>query len=203
MDIINTIKEEKVYSSEEYHHAEELAPNKNEFRNGKIIPMPGGSSNHADIIGNIYICLRMALKSSNFRVFNSELKIHIKALNQNVYPDSSVVLSPPNYQDNKFAVTNPILVVEVLSDSTAKYDRGQKFLKYKAIPTFKEYVLIDQDVPMVDVLTLKDKEWVMTTYVGLEDIIVLPTLNCTIPMKNIYENVEDLEHPQGVIDFEK
>ena len=199
----NILVKEKLYSSKEYHQLEELAATKHEFRNGKIVQMPGGSSNHADIIGNIYVCLRAAIKSlrQSYRVFNSELKIHIPSYNQNVYPDAFVITGNPIYIDNKFSVSNPTLVVEVLSDSTARYDRGRKFLQYKSIPTFREYVLIEQDVPMVDVIIKRGEEWVIKTYIGLEDVVVLESLGCEIKMTDIYENVADLEPPQGVMDF--
>ena len=203
--MIEAIDKEKLLTVEEYHKQEETATHKSEFINGKLSPMPGGSSNHADIIGNIYMSLRLTLKSlgKNFRVFNSELKIYIEAFKQNVYPDTFVVTEKPQYIDNKFSVSNPTLIVEVLSDSTGRYDRGQKFLKYKSLSSFAEYVLIEQDMPMVDVITKKEDNWIIKTYVGLEDTVVLESIGCEIPMADIYENVEDLENPQGVLDFEE
>lgn len=203
--MIEVIDKEKLLTVEEYHKQEETATHKSEFINGKLSPMPGGSSNHADIIGNIYMSLRLTLKSlgKNYRVFNSELKIYIEAFKQNVYPDTFVVTEKPQYVDNKFSVSNPTLIVEVLSDSTGRYDRGQKFLKYKSLPSFAEYVLIEQDMPMVDVITKKEDNWIIKTYVGLEDTVVLESIGCEIPMADIYENVEDLENPQGVLDFEE
>ena len=203
--MIEVIDKEKLLTVEEYHKQEETATHKSEFINGKLSPMPGGSSNHADIIGNIYMSLRLTLKSlgKNFRVFNSELKIYIEAFKQNVYPDTFVVTEKPQYVDNKFSVSNPTLIVEVLSDSTGRYDRGQKFLKYKSLPSFTEYVLIEQDMPMVDVITKKEDNWIIKTYVGLEDTVVLESIGCEIPMADIYENVEDLENPQGVLEFEE
>lgn len=203
--MIEVIDKEKLLTVEEYHKQEETATHKSEFINGKLSPMPGGSSNHADIIGNIYMSLRLTLKSlgKNFRVFNGELKIYIEAFKQNVYPDTFVVTEKPQYVDNKFSVSNPTLIVEVLSDSTGRYDRGQKFLKYKSLPSFTEYVLIEQDMPMVDVITKKEDNWIIKTYVGLEDTVVLESIGCEIPMADIYENVEDLENPQGVLEFEE
>lgn len=203
--MIEVIDKEKLLTVEEYHKQEETATHKSEFINGKLSPMPGGSSNHADIIGNIYMSLRLTLKSlgKNYRVFNSELKIYLEAFKQNVYPDTFVVTEKPQYVDNKFSVSNPTLIVEVLSDSTGRYDRGQKFLKYKSLPSFAEYVLIEQDMPMVDVITKKEDNWIIKTYVGLEDTVVLESIGCEIPMADIYENVEDLENPQGVLDFEE
>lgn len=203
--MIEVIDKEKLLTVEEYHKQEETATHKSEFINGKLSPMPGGSSNHADIIGNIYMSLRLTLKSlgKNFRVFNGELKIYIEPFKQNVYPDTFVVTEKPQYVDNKFSVSNPTLIVEVLSDSTGRYDRGQKFLKYKSLPSFTEYVLIEQDMPMVDVITKKEDNWIIKTYVGLEDTVVLESIGCEIPMADIYENVEDLENPQGVLEFEE
>jgi Uma2 family endonuclease len=203
--MIEILEKEKLLSAEDYHKLEEIAKHKSEFRNGKLVAMPGGSSNHADIIGNIYMTLRLTLKKSGkkFRVFNSELKVFLAAYNQNVYPDSFVVTEKPKYVDNKFSVSNPTLIVEVLSESTAHYDRSRKFLKYKSLPSFTEYVLIEQDVPMVDVITKKDGNWIIKSYVGLEDTVILESIGCQIKMQDIYENVEDLESPQGIFDFEE
>ena len=205
IDMIEVLEKEKLLTVEEYHKLEETATQKSEFINGKLNPMPGGSSNHADIIGNIYMTLRLTLKSlgKKFRVFNSDLKIHLAAHNQNVYPDAFVITEKPQYVDNKFSVSNPTLIVEVLSDSTARYDRGSKCLKYKSLPSFTEYVLIEQDMPMVDVITKKEENWIIKSYVGLKDTVVLESIGCEISMEDIYENVEDLKNPQGIMDFEK
>ena len=198
MVTVSTSITKKRYTLEEYFEMEEKALFKNEFYKGKLIPMPGGTIAHSDISGNIFMIFKMAIKSSklNFRVYNSDQKVYIDTFEKAVYPDVTLVSAKPElYKKGKHAIINPTLIVEVLSKSTASYDRGLKFVQYQSIPTFVEYILIEQDVPMVEVRTKKGEDWVTKTYVGLEDTVKLNSLNCEISMADIYENVEGLGDP--------
>ena len=204
--MIEAIDKEKLLTVEEYYKLEESATQKHEFNHGKLTPMPGGSISHNRIKGNIFFSLKSFSKQVDkaIEVLDSDQKIYVPDYDSHVYSDTCVIIGKPKLLSKaKQAVTNPALIVEVLSDSTGRYDRGQKFLKYKSLPSFAEYVLIEQDMPMVDVITKKEDNWIIKTYVGLEDTVVLESIGCEIPMADIYENVEDLENPQGVLDFEE
>jgi len=145
-----TLKAEKTfYTVEEYLALEEYALERHEYDNGKIIQMPGGSNIHAEIALNIGSCLKIRAKQDNprkFKVYGSDLKIGIEAVNAIVYPDVIVVVEKPEFfHEKRQVITNPIVIIEVLSQSTQKYDRTEKFEKYKTIPSLKEYLLVSQD----------------------------------------------------------
>lgn len=106
------------------------------------------------------------------------------------------------FKKNK-AITNPSILFEVLSESTYRYDKGEKFRKYQLLPSFKEYVLIEQDSPVIDVLVKKENgKWEMSSFIGLDDVLELTTLDIKIPLSDIYEDVKDLSVPQYKIDLE-
>ncbi|NES07358.1 MAG: Uma2 family endonuclease [Okeania sp. SIO2F4] len=137
--------ENKIYIPEEYFLLEETAENQHEYRNGEIIPMTGGTTNHNEIASNFCAYLKLALKSKNYRVFISDITLSIPDYNLYTYPDLMIIEGQPSYYQNRNnTVTNPSIIVEVLSKSTANYDRGEKFKIYRSIPDFKEYILIDQ-----------------------------------------------------------
>ena len=181
----------KVYSVEEYYQLEEKAIYKSEFHNGKLVPMSGGTIEHGKIGGNIYFFLRMLeeMNQVEWEVFNSDQKIYIPAINQILYSDTCVVSEEVATYKGQ-SITNPCLVFDVLSKSTAGYDRGGKFRKYKLLPSFVEYVLVDQYQPIVDVFLKKDNnQWLLTTYTGLDALVPLQSIKGALKMKDIYKNV--------------
>jgi len=203
--VLEKVKE-KTFTLEEYFKREEKATYKNEFQNGKIIPMAGGTISHSDISCNIYHNLRLTLKQEEkkIRIFGSDQKIFIPAFNHIVYSDTFVVKGKlETYKGGNQAILNPTLVVEVSSDSTAGYDRRGKFRKYQSLASFQEYLLVDQETPMVDVLfRLKNGDWRMKSYVGLDAVIHLQSIDCELKMAAIYENIPDLKDPQTVLEFD-
>jgi Uma2 family endonuclease len=195
----------KTYTFDEYFELEENAPFKSEFHNGKISPMPGGTLNHAVIIGNLFFYLKMVIKQQSIsaKVYNSEVKVLVKAIEEAFYPDNFIVLPPTEVYRKDKAVTNPSIIFEVLSDSTEGYDRGEKFRKYKMLSSFQEYVLIEQDQPVIDVLYKKENgAWELNSYIGLDDTLILNTLDIKIPLSDIYEDAKGLTLPQYKMDLE-
>lgn len=190
----------KNYTLEEYFELEEKAIYKSEYQNGNIEAMSGGTISHSVIGGNAYFYLRMALKSleKDFKAFSNDQKIYLPALNQVVYADSCVVAGEVEvYQSSNQLITNPALIVEVLSNSTAGYDRGEKFRKYQTLPSFQEYILVDQTQPIVDVLYKEaNLKWRLKTYIGLDEILKIESIGIELKMKDLYEDVEGLQDPQ-------
>jgi Uma2 family endonuclease len=191
--------EERIYTEEEYLAMEEQSQEKHEFYNGKMIAMPGGTATHNLIATNIATGLTIALEKSlqeNFLVFNSDMKIHIARIASFVYPDAVVVCEKIElYRDRKDVIINPLLIVEVASPSTAAYDRGNKFRYYKSLPSFKEYVIIEQETPYV-LASFKTAEntWTDTEATDLNQSIHLQSINCSIDLKRIYKHVQfDME----------
>ncbi len=166
---------------------------KYEFHNGEIYAMSGGTLNHGIIGSNIHteIKTRLNAKKSGCRTFNSDVKTFIKNLNVYVYPDTSVVCGAIEQSDEGHAICNPILIVEVLSKSTASYDRGDKFHKYQNIPSLQEYILIQQENKIIDIYYRQPKSdlWRITRFEGEHTIVRFESIDLEIEMRSIYDGV--------------
>ncbi|MGB5592906.1 MAG: Uma2 family endonuclease, partial [Crocosphaera sp.] len=134
------------YTPEEYLALEEKADCKHEYRDGKIITMTGGTTNHNKIAGNFYSYLRFALKGQKYDTYIGDVRLWISQYRLYTYPDVMVINEQPIYHGKgRTTVTNPCLIAEILSKSTQNYDQGEKFRFYRSLPTFQEYLLIPQD----------------------------------------------------------
>ena len=176
---------------QEYIKQEVESDTKYEYHDGKIYALAGGTLNHGLISGNAYAELRIQLKAkkSSCLPFNSDVKLFIASTKSFVYPDSMVICGEiKESKEDKNAVTNPVLIIEVLSKSTAEYDRGDKFYLYRQIPTFREYVLIEQKKHVVDVhYKGEDSDlWRITRYEGLDKKIKLHSLDIELSMEELY-----------------
>lgn len=180
-----------LYTVEEYLKLEEQSDVKHEFIDGEIFAMAGGTERHSLISNNMGSELRRCLRGRPCRTNTGDFKIAISPF-RFLYPDVSVFCGPTQfYPQNQLAGRNPILIVEVISESTEKFDRGQKFGMYRQIETFQEYVLISQDKALVEVyFKLDSNHWRFTTYEGLETVVKLESIDAEIPMQEIYLNVE-------------
>jgi Uma2 family endonuclease len=184
----------RTWTFEEYMAAEELSVEKHEFHNGKRTTMAGGTPPHSELSNNFGTMVNIALfnkDDEHFHVYNSDMQTFIPKTNKSVYPDLSIVEGIPLLK-HKHVIKNPTLLVEVLSDSTEVYDRGDKFENYKSLPSFKEYVLVAQNKPLVEVFYREnpdDKEWQHTRYEGLTALVELRSIGCTLKMKDIYRRI--------------
>lgn len=166
---------------------------KYEYINGNIYAMSGGTIKHGLISANTLFALRSALANGQKPciTFGSDVKVAISEANSYVYPDVFVVCGEMEQdQEIKEAITNPILIVEVLSKSTHNYDQNKKFRLYRTLSSFKEYIIIDQDQATVDVFYReRENSWQIATYAGLDRIIPLTSLGIEIAMASLYENI--------------
>lgn len=198
-------KQAQIRSIAEYLLLEEQADERNEYHHGLIVAMGGGTLNHGIIGNNINTALSNAIRTKELACIpiNGDVRVFIERANSFVYPDGMVICGEiETYEQDEHSVINPVLIVEVLSKSTGSYDRGDKFHKYCSLPSFKEYVLIDQYKPVVDVLFREDNNyWKMRTTIGLDKEIELNALGITIPMSIIYRNAQDLSDPQIQLDL--
>jgi Uma2 family endonuclease len=181
-------------SVEEYIQHEIETGQKHEYHDGMIYALAGGTLEHALLIGNVYSELRNGLreKGNNCKPITNDAKLHIEKENKFVYPDTMVICGEfEKSSANKDAVTNPILIVEVLSKSTSDYDRGDKFYFYRQIPTLQEYVLIDQSRYLVDIYYKIEKSdlWSISRYEGNDQKIKLQSIDIEISMKDLYFDV--------------
>lgn len=139
-----------------------------------------------------------SLDDTDFIVYGPDLKVRIETTNRGVYPDVMVVCGDLDmYNNHVDVITNPSLIIEVLSPSTERYDRTKKFKLYRQLPSFKEYVLVATDFPTVETFYREEKNyWHMDNAVGLEGSIYLKSIDRTISLESIYRKVKDLKDPQ-------
>lgn len=184
--------EQRYYTPEEYLALEEKAEYKSEYHDGVIIPMTGGTTNHNQIAGNLYITLSLALKGQNYRTFIGDVRLWIPRIRRYVYPDVMVIAGKPEYRDNrKDTIINPQVIIEVLSKSTKGYDRVDKFSYYKTIPTFQEYILIDQTkIAIEQYFKQSNKRWSYREYDEEDAGILFNSFQVEVPLVDIYEKVD-------------
>jgi Uma2 family endonuclease len=170
----------------EYLAFEAQSPTKHEYAAGQVFAMAGASARHNLISGNIFAALRSATRQSNCAVFFADMRIQI---NEVIYYPDLMVCCDPNDRDT-YLKTRPCLVVEVLSDSTERIDRGEKLYNYQRIPTLEGYLLVSQDQLRVDLYRRVDGVWQFTTCNQWEDHIALPCPEATLALSEIYERIE-------------
>jgi Uma2 family endonuclease len=182
----------KLYTPEEYLALEVAAETRSEYRNGAMIEMTGGTPAHNEITGDLIFLLKAALKGKPYSVFVTDQRLWIPTRNLYTYPDVMVVPRPVELQmGRKDTVTNPILIAEVLSDSTNAYDRGEKFAAYRTIATFQEYLLIDQyEAHVEQYIKQSENQWLFTEYNDLDAKISLSTVPVEILLTDLYVNIQ-------------
>ncbi|MBP5977508.1 Uma2 family endonuclease [Brasilonema sp. CT11] len=186
--MVSTIK--RRYTLDEYRALEEKMEGRSEYRDGEIVPMPGGTLKHSRISGNIFAFLKFLLRDTQFEPINSDLRLWIPEHRRGVYPDVMIFEGEPQLNGDRLdEVLNPILIVEVLSPSTADYDRQNKFRIYRSIPSFKEYLLVEQDEPFVERYSKQTQGWLLSEFNGLERSIFLDSVKMELPMAEIYRGV--------------
>ena len=200
MKLQTTTQEIKVvtayYTPEEYLELEEKADDKNEYRDGEIISMTGGTTNHNKLALNLATSLNVALNDLDYDIYIGDVKLWIPRYQEFTYPDVMVIEGQPvYYSTNTTIVTNPVLIVEVLSKSTKDYDRGDKFLYYRSIPEFKEYILIDQTKYYVmQYVKTSENQWILTEYETEDAMINLSSINVELSLKQLYKKVNFSEN---------
>lgn len=188
---MSAIPEYKYLTPEEYLAIERAAEYKSEYVDGVMYAMAGGSPKHSLISGNVLTALNLQLKDSPCLVFNSDMKVRVPSRRKFHYPDVSIVCEEPQYaDDDQDVLLNPLLLIEVSSRSTAAYDRDKKFGYYQEIASFREYLLVAQDKPVVERFVKQaDGHWHSTKVEGLAQSIELVTINCRLELKDIYAKV--------------
>ncbi len=184
------------YSPEEYLHCEDLATERSEYYDGEIFTMAGGTANHNQITLNIGSELHFQLKKKDFRVYIADMKLWIAQRNAFNYPDVMVIAGTPQFYENRRdIVLNPQMIVEVLSDSTEGYDRGDKFAQYRTLDFLQNYVLVHQNQCHVEHFKKMAKdEWLFTELKGNDAVLKLTSLNVELNLADIYDKVEFTEN---------
>jgi Uma2 family endonuclease len=150
--------------------------------------MFGSNRAHNLITANISVQLHARLRNSECVVFASDMRVSIPLTRSYFDPDVGVVCEEPRFADDVFdTLLNPIVIVEVLSPSTEAYDRGEKFAHYRQLPSLKEYILVSQDKVRVEHYFRQTQQWVLTDFQQLEQQLPLPSIQCELPLQEIYE----------------
>ena len=186
------VTQQRYYSPEEYLELEEAAEFRSEYHEGEIIPMTGGTPNRNQIGGNFYAAILAAFRGQPYRVFMSDLRLWIPQRKIYTYPDVIVASRPLELlEGSKDTITNPLMIAEVLSKSTESYDRGKKFEHYRTLPTFQEYILIDQYRMHVDQFSkTEDGRWLFSEYDGEAAVLSLTSVQFQIALTDIYQEIE-------------
>ncbi|MEG4394893.1 Uma2 family endonuclease [Microcoleus sp. BROC3] len=184
--------ETKTYTAEEYLELEISSQERHEFINGEIVLMAGGAPDHNEITTNLVVALKLALKGKPYRTFSSDQRLWIPQLNNYTYPDVMVVAKSIELQSGRTdTITNPVFIAEVLSKGTRAYDRDEKFSAYRTIPSFQEYLLIDQYRRQVEQYSKTDaNKWIFSEYSCMGDRLSLTSVAVEISLADLYENIE-------------
>ncbi|MDM9381109.1 Uma2 family endonuclease [Chlorogloeopsis sp. ULAP01] len=184
--------ETKHYTVEEYLELEVASDIRNEYRDGEIVPMTGGTPDHNDIASNLVAILKVALRGKPYRVFILDQRLWIPGANLYTYPDVMVLPKPLELQTGrKDTLVNPCFIAEVLSKSTQNCDRGEKFVAYRTIPTFQEYLLIDQyRIHVEHHIKTAPHQWLFSEYDDPNITLCLSTFKVQIQIAELYENID-------------
>lgn len=179
----------RLYLPEEYLDLEAIATDKSEYRKGEIVPMTGGSTDHNDIAGNLYAHLKFALRRQPYKVFIGDVRLWIPKEQLFTYPDVMTIAGEPIfYSERTDTITNPQMIIEVLSKSTRNYDQGDKFDAYRTIPEFREYVLVDQYRVYVKQFTKTEAgNWLLEEYQEARQTLTFRSIDFAICLEEIYE----------------
>ncbi len=187
----------ELLAPQEYLARERLASHKSEFYRGEVFAMAGTSLEHTQIKDNLAREAGNQLKDSACAVLTSDMRVKVNATGLYTYPDLVIVCGPPELEDSQFdTLLNPRVVVEVLSESTEKYDRGAKFGHYRQIPSVQEYVLIAQDRPLIErYVRQPDEAWLLTIFNDASSTFECASVPIRVPLAEIYRRIQFPDNP--------
>lgn len=177
---------------EEYLAYDRASETKHEFYNGELLAMAGASYDHNTIVGNTFASLRAGLRGGPCRVNFSDIRVQIGDSGLFTYPDLTVICVSPHFRDERRdVIINPPIIIEVLAPSTESNDRGRKFQQYRSIGPLREYLLIAQGTPRIEHFVRQTSDlWLFSESVGIETTLYLPTIDCTLPPAEVYQDVD-------------
>ena len=177
---------------EEYLAIERQAEYKSEYFNGEVFAMSGGSRQHNLITVNISSSLHAQIRTRPCNVYSSDQRVKVSATGLYTYPDISVVCGEAKYDDDQQdTLLNPTAIIEVLSKSTAGYDRNEKFAHYRKLESLAEYVLVAQVRYHVELYTRQPNgDWLLSETDNIQESVLLPSIECTLALSEVYEKVD-------------
>jgi Uma2 family endonuclease len=219
---MSALEAEKIYTPEQYLEFEREAEERHEYLDGQIYLMHRGSPNHnairepvtatiqapeiedspkhSSICVNSLIALGLQLRRKPCQIFEANMKVGTETSSQFSYPDASVVCGEAKFHDkHQDILTNPYVIIEVLSPSTERFDRGKKFARYQRIDSFTDYVLIAQDEPRVEHFARQaNGTWILTVAIGLKSKIKLASIACALKLAEVYDRIQFEEEEEPV-----
>lgn len=189
---MSAVLTEPKLSFEAYLAWESDQAERHEFFGGEVFAMTGARATHNTIAGNVFALLKQALRGTPCRVFIADMKLHVASANGSFYPDVFVSCDPRDRSaDAELVQRHPQLVVEVLSDSTAAFDRGQKFEAYRGLESLTAYLLVEQDRAHADLFLRNDEGlWVLHPVAGRGETLTIDPPGLVLPLAAVYEGVE-------------
>ena len=188
---MSTLTAQTYLTPEEYLTWERKQPFKNEYYNGQIIAMSGASRAHNLITMNMANQFYTQLVTQGCEVYPGDMRVQIHQPTSYFYPDIAVVCGEPRFGDDTFdTLLNPVLIVEVLSPSTAAFDRGGKFEYYQQLDSLQEYMLISQNRVHVERYLRRDTQWILTEFQKIDEVIHLLSNRCQLSVRDIYTLVK-------------
>ena len=193
---------DKRYTAQEYLELERQAEYKSEFIDGEIFTFAGASEPHNLIATNCIAELRGQLKGKSCKLYPSDMRVQLAESRRYTYPDVVVVCGEAEFIDEKRdTLTNPTLIIEILSPSTEGYDRGEKFESYRQLSALQTYILVAQDRPFLEVFERQEEErWLLSEYRGLKSIASLPSIGCKLQLDEVYDRIDFEQAEQEVED---
>ena len=178
-------------TEEEYLAFERASDTKHEYLDGRVYALAGASLKHGRIIKNTSGRLFSKLLGGPCEAITNDLRVRSSATQLNTYPDIVIICGEPQLTDDYLdTLLNPTVLIEVLSPSTASHDRGTKWYHYQHIESLQDYLLIAQDSPRVEHYHRQQNgKWEYAATIGLESVVALPSIDCTLTLAEIYENV--------------
>ena len=176
-------------SSAEYLALERASTTRHEYLFNTLIEMAGATKNHNYITSSLFGLLWSLLRKTKFEVFGSDMRVFNPQNGSYFYPDIVVRDGEAQTLEND-NLTNPILVIEVTSPSTAVFDKADKFIAYRTIETLKEYVVVSTELPQIEVFRKNDAgEWTIETIHGLDKEVIFHSVACSVALKEVFEKV--------------
>lgn len=183
-------QQRRYVTPQEYIENERLSEFRSEYFAGEIFAMSGATRTHNVIVRNISRRLDPQHEGQACEVYTNDMRVEVSPTGLYTYPDAVVVCGQPLFKDaNEDTLLNPTVIVEVLSNSTASYDRGEKFEHYGSLPSLTDYLLIAQDRAAVEQRTRTEQGWQLAFHYGLEAVVPLPSIGCELRLSDVYDRV--------------
>ncbi|MDZ4720979.1 MAG: Uma2 family endonuclease [Roseiflexaceae bacterium] len=187
-----TAQPKRSITEAEYLEFERASTSKHEYIAGDIVAMTGASEQHNLIASNVTAALHPQLRGRACRIYPSDMRLKVVQTGLNTYPDLTIVCGPSQFSvpTRRDTLINPTVIIEILSPSTERYDRGLKFQNYRTIPSLQEYLLIAQDAPHIERFARNEaNQWVFADAVGIDATLEIPSISALLMLSDVYEQV--------------